>query len=86
VMLERGGEISYTGRVRNEEVLHRVKKERNILRTIRSKNANCISYSLCRNRLLKHVIEGEIDGRIKVTGRLERIRKQLLDNVKRTRS
>jgi len=86
VVLERGGEISYTDHVRNEEVLHRVKEERNILRKIRSKNVNCIGYSLCRNRLLKHVIEGNIDGRIRVTGRLERICKQLLNNVKRTRS
>jgi hypothetical protein len=31
---------------------------------------------LCRNCLLKHVIEGEIEGRIEMTGRC----KQLLDN------
>jgi RecB family exonuclease len=79
-MLERGGEISYTDRARNEEILNRVKEERNILHKIRGKNFNCFGYSLC-----KHVIEENIDGRIKVTGRLERIRKQLLDDVRKTR-
>jgi hypothetical protein len=84
-VLERGGEISYTDRVRNEEVLHRVKEERNILHKTRSKNANCIGHILCRNWFLKHVIKGKIDGRIKVTRSLERKGKQLLDDVKNTR-
>jgi hypothetical protein len=30
--------ISWTDRVRNEEVLHRVKEERNIVRTIKRRN------------------------------------------------
>jgi hypothetical protein len=34
---------------------------------------------LRRNCLLKHVIEGNIEGRIEVTGRRGRRRKQLLD-------
>jgi hypothetical protein len=34
---------------------------------------------LCRKCLLKHVIEGKIEGRIDVTGRRERGRKHLLD-------
>jgi hypothetical protein len=34
---------------------------------------------LRRNCLLKHVIEGKIEGRIDVTGRRERRRKHLLD-------
>jgi hypothetical protein len=29
--------ISWTDRVRNEEVLHRVKEERNVLRTVKKK-------------------------------------------------
>jgi hypothetical protein len=37
---------------------------------------------LGRNCLLKHVIEGKIDGRIKVKGRPERRSKQLLDDLK----
>jgi hypothetical protein len=40
--------IIWTDRVRNGEVLHRVKEERNILRTIRRKKANCLK---CLKRL-----------------------------------
>jgi hypothetical protein len=43
--------------VRNEEVLYGVKEERNILRTIKRRKANWIGNILCRNCLLKHVIE-----------------------------
>jgi hypothetical protein len=39
---------------------------------------------LRRNCLLKHVIEGKIEGRIEVIGRGGRRRKQLLDNLKET--
>jgi hypothetical protein len=49
--------ISWTDRVRNEEVLHIVKEERNILHTIKRRKANLIGHILCRNCLLKHVIE-----------------------------
>jgi hypothetical protein len=37
------------------------------------------------NCLLKHVIEGKIEGGIEVTGRQGRRRKQLLDDMKKTR-
>jgi hypothetical protein len=40
-------------------VLQRVKKERNILHTIKKKKANCIAHILCRNFLLEHAIEGK---------------------------
>jgi hypothetical protein len=40
---------------------------------------------LRRNCLLKHVIGGKIKGRIEVTGRRERRRKQLLDDLKEGR-
>jgi replicative superfamily II helicase len=47
---------SWTDRVRNEEALHRVKKERNTLQTIK-RNANWIRHALRRkclwNTLLK---------------------------------
>jgi len=36
---------------------------------------------LRRNCLLKHVIEGKIEGRIEVTGRRRRRRKQLSDDL-----
>jgi hypothetical protein len=51
-------EISWTDRVRNEEVLQRVKEERNIVHTIKRK-ANLSGHILRRNCLLKHVIEGK---------------------------
>jgi hypothetical protein len=40
---------------------------------------------LSRKCLLKHVIEGKIEGRIEVTGRRERRSKQLLDDLKEER-
>jgi hypothetical protein len=40
---------------------------------------------LCRNCLLKHVIEGKIEGRIEVTGKRRRRRKQLLEDLEERR-
>jgi hypothetical protein len=77
--------ISWTDRVRNEEVLHRVKEERNILHTIKRRKANWIGHILCRNCLLKHVIERKVEGRIEMTGRRRRRCKQLLDDLKEKR-
>jgi hypothetical protein len=74
--------ISLTDRVRNEEVLHRVKEERNILHTIKRRKANWIGHILRRNCLLKHVIEEKLEGRIEMTGRRGRRRKQLLYDLK----
>jgi hypothetical protein len=74
--------ISGTDRVRNEEVLHRVKEERNILHTVKRRKANWIGHILRRNCVLKHVIEGTLEGWIARTGRQGRKRKQLLDDLK----
>ena len=52
--------ISWTDYVRNEEVLLRVKKQRNILHEIRERKANWIGHILRRNCLLQRVIEGKI--------------------------
>jgi hypothetical protein len=52
----------FVRRVRNEEVLHRVKEERNIVHAIKRRNANWFGYILRRNCLLKHVIEGKLEG------------------------
>jgi hypothetical protein len=71
--------ISWADRVRNEEVLHGVKEERNILHTIKRRKANWIGHMLHRNCLLTHVIEGKLEGRREMMGRRERRRKQLLD-------
>jgi hypothetical protein len=46
--------------VRNE-VLRRVKEQRNILHTIKRRNTDWICYLLHRNCVLKHVIEGRKD-------------------------
>jgi hypothetical protein len=40
--------------------LHRIKEERNILRTITGTKAKWIGHIVCRNCVLKHVIEGKI--------------------------
>jgi hypothetical protein len=69
--------------VRNEEVLHRVKEVRNIVHTIKRRKANWIGHILRRNCLLKHVIEGKVEGRIEMTGRRGRRRKQLLDDLRK---
>jgi hypothetical protein len=53
--------------VRNEETLHRVKEERNILHTIKRTKANWIGPIVRCNCLLKHFIEGKIERRIEVT-------------------
>jgi hypothetical protein len=74
--------ISWTDRVRNEEVLHRVKEERNIVHTIKRRKANWIGHILRRNCLLKHVIEGKLEGRREMMGRRGRRRMQLLDDLK----
>jgi hypothetical protein len=71
-----------TDSVRNEEPFKRVKKERNILRKIKRREANGIGHILCRNCLLKRVIEGKRQESIEVTGRRGRIRKQLLEDFK----
>jgi len=54
--------ISWTDRVRNKEVLLRVKEQRNILREIRKWRANYICHILRRNCLLQRAIEGKIKG------------------------
>ena len=77
--------ISWTDHVRNEEVLLRVKEQRNILHEIRKWKANWIGHILRRNCLLQRVIEGKIKGWIEVTGRQGRRRRKLLDDLKERR-
>ena len=54
--------ISWTDRVRNEEVLLRVNGQRNILHEIRKRKANWIGHILRRNCILQQVIEGKMKG------------------------
>jgi hypothetical protein len=77
--------ISWTDCVRNEEVLDRVKEERNIVHTTKTRKANWIGQILRRNCLLKQVIEEKLEGRIEIMGRRGRRRKQLLDYLKEKR-
>jgi hypothetical protein len=62
--------------LRNKEVLHKVKEERNILRTVKKKEGYWVGHILRRNCLLKLVIVGKILGAV----RRGRRRKQLLDD------
>jgi hypothetical protein len=77
--------ISWTDHVRNEEVLLRVKEQRNILHEIRKRKAYWIGHILRRNCHLQRVIEGKIQGVIEVTGRQGRRCRKLLDELKESR-
>jgi hypothetical protein len=74
--------ISWTEHVRNEDVLLRVKEQRNIRHEIRKRKANWIGHILRRNCLLQRVIEEKIHGGIEVTGRQGRRCRKLLDDPK----
>jgi len=47
---------------------------------IKRRKSNWIGHILHRNCFLQHVIEGRVEGRVEVTERRERRRKQLLDD------
>jgi len=74
--------IRWTDHVRNEEVLLKVKEQRNILREISKQKANWIGHILHRNCLLQWVIEGNIKGGIEMAGRQGRRCRKLLDDLK----
>jgi hypothetical protein len=59
------------------KVLQRVKEDRSVLHTIKEWKANWFGHVLHRYCLLKHVVEGKIEGRIEVAGRRGRKRKKL---------
>jgi hypothetical protein len=73
--------ISWTDRVNNEAVLHRVKEERNILHTVRRRKAKWIEHISHRNCFLSHINEGKI-----IETRRQGTRcKQLLNDLKEAR-
>jgi len=74
--------ISWTDHVRNEDVLLRVKEQRNILHDIRKRKANWIGHILRKNCFQQRVIEGKIQEGIEVTGRQGKKHRKLLDNLK----
>ena len=55
--------INWTDRVRKEEVYSQSKGQRYILHTIKIRKAHWIGHILCRNCLLKHVMEGKNTGK-----------------------
>jgi hypothetical protein len=73
--------IIWTDHVKNEEVLLRVKEQRNILLEINKRKANWISHILRRKCLLQRVMEGKIKEGIEVTGRRGRRRRKLLNDL-----
>ena len=77
--------ISWTDHVKNEEVLLKVKEQRNILREIRKRKVNWIGHVLRRNCLLQRVTKGKIQWGIEVTGRRGRRHRKLLDDLKERR-
>jgi len=84
-MLEKMKKISWTDHVRNEEVLLRVKEQKNILHEISKRKANRMGHILRRNCLLQNVTEGKTKGGIEVKGRRGRRRRKLLDGLKERR-
>jgi len=66
-------------------LLQRVREDWNILRTIKRRRINWIVYILRRNFLLRHIIEGQVEGWIEVTRRRGRRYKKLLDGLKEKR-
>jgi hypothetical protein len=54
------------------------KRRRNIIKTIKIRDANWIGHILHRDCLLKHAIVGKIEGRRDARGRRGRRRKRLL--------
>jgi hypothetical protein len=77
--------FTWTDHVRKEDVLLRVKEQRNILHEIRKRKANWICHILRRNCLLQRVTEEKIQGGIEVTERQGRRRRKLLDDSKERR-
>jgi len=78
MLLEKAGENHLH---RSCEELLKVKEDRNILYTTQQWKANWTGHILSRNRLLKHVIEGKIEG----SERRGRRCKELLYDLKETR-
>jgi hypothetical protein len=62
-----------------------VEVESNVLYIISRRKGNWIGHSWCRIYFLKQVIEGKPEGKIEMTGRRERRRKQLLDDLEEKR-
>jgi len=71
--------ISWIDHVRNKDVLQRAKEDRNILHRMKRRKSTWFGHFLYRICHLKHIIEGNPEGRIEVTERRGRRYKHLLD-------
>jgi hypothetical protein len=85
VLLEKDGEDQLYRSCEEREVFQRVKKERNMLNTVKWRKAIWIGQILRTNCLLEHVIEGKIEGKVEVTGRRRRRLKYLPEDLTETR-
>jgi len=65
----RMGKISCTYHLKNEELFHRVKDERNVPRSVKRRKGNWIGQILGRNCLLKLFNERNLQGRIESNGK-----------------
>jgi hypothetical protein len=74
----------WTDPVKND-VVRRVEEDWNILHTTRGRKTSWIGHILRRKLLLKNLVEEKIERSMKVTGRRERRRKQLLDDFQKKR-
>jgi hypothetical protein len=83
VVLEKDGEDRLDRSVTNEEVLLRVKEQRNTLHEISRRKVYWIGHILCRNCLLQQVIEEKVKGGIEMTRRRERRCRKLLDDLRK---
>ena len=63
MVLEKTEKISWADRVTNEAVLHRVKKDRKVLHTVKIRKANWIGHVLRGKCLLKHFRKDRSDGK-----------------------
>jgi hypothetical protein len=68
-----------------DEILLRVKEQRNILHEISKRKANWIGHLLPRNCLLQQVIEGKMKGGVEERRRRGRRRRRLPDDLKERR-
>jgi len=64
--------ISWADRVENEEILPKVKEERNILQVLNRRMGKWIGHILRSNCLLKHVIGAKIEGKGRSNGKTKK--------------
>ena len=64
-------------------VLHRVKEELNIERTINRRKVDWICHNSRSTSILKYILEGKMEGKIEVTRRRGRRCKQLLVTLRK---